>query len=74
MGDIEKGLKGALNIATLGLSDSLFSTPDMPEIKDPAVAPDPESLEERRKLQKGAARRKGAGRTSTILSESNTLG
>jgi len=70
MSDVEKFGKKALNIATLGL----FDTPDMPEIKDPAVAPDPESLEARRKLEKGAARRRTAGRTSTILSESGTLG
>jgi hypothetical protein len=74
MSDVEKFGKKALNIATLGMSDALFSSPDMPEVKDPAVAPDPESLESKRKAERDMARRKSSGRTSTILSESNTLG
>lgn len=65
-----KPVNKIFDVATLGL----FKTPDMPEVKDPSVAPDPESLEARRKLEKGMARRGGAGRTSTIMSESNTLG
>ena len=74
MSDVEKFGKKALNIATLGMSDALFSTPDMPEVKDPAVAPDPESLEAKRKSERAMTRRKTSGRTSTILSGNNTLG
>jgi len=73
MGDIKKFGKKALNIATLGASDSLLSSPDMPEVKDPALAPDPDDADARRKLER-EARRKTSGRTSTILSGSNTLG
>lgn len=56
------------------LVKSLFSSPDMPEIKDPALAPDPEDLAGKRAKEKDIKRRKSGGRVSTILTESNKLG
>ena len=77
MGDVKKlGLK-ALNVATLGTSgvvEDALKSPGIPEVKDPAAAPDPDSLEAKRKTQSEAVKRKTSGRTSTILSGNNTLG
>ena len=70
MSDVEKLGRKAVNVATLGL----FEAPDMPKIEDPALAPDPESLEVKRANEREIARRKKSGRTSTVMSDSNTLG
>lgn len=70
MSDVEKLIKPVFDKATLGL----FKSPDMPEIEDPALAPDPESLEDRRKKEREMKRRGGSGRAGTILTESNKLG
>ena len=45
-----------------------------PKIKAPALAPDPDSLESKRKGERDMAVRRSSGRASTIMSESDTLG
>lgn len=52
----------------------IFESPDMPEVKDPALAPDPDDLAARRAKEKEIKRRRTSGRASTIMSESNKLG
>jgi hypothetical protein len=51
-----------------------FIGEEMPEVKDPALAPDPTGLVGRRAKEKEIKRRKTSGRASTIMSESNKLG
>jgi hypothetical protein len=66
MGDVKK----LLHTVTGGL----FESPDLPEIPDPALAPDPEDLAGKRAKEKDIKRRKAGGRVSTILSENSKLG
>ena len=68
------GFNKFLNKATLGVHQQAFGDPNMPEIEDPEVAPDPDDPATKRKGERDASRRRKTGRTSTILSGSDQLG
>lgn len=68
MSGVGRTLNKALNVVGLGV-------PDMPDIEEPKAAPEADDPERQRTAEREMQRRrKGKGRTGTILTESSKLG
>ena len=68
-----KPINKIVKTLTLGTVD-LGLDPKMPQPAEPEEAPDPDDEEAKRAAQREMQRRRRSGRTSTVLSGSNTLG